>query len=162
MNDIRERKPEKEIGNVTLFRTANFFVHAFTPVVKTGTLQKASGNETFLERLRWTSTEKARLMAAQTRLLPQVDTVSASQWHEISIPLGFEVLAVALVLSITLVIQVINLFNYPAYGANEGNLMANAWALLHGQITPNVYTYDQPPIGWLQIAGWLQLTGGTN
>lgn len=161
MNDMRERKPEKDVGNVTLFRTANFFVHAFTPVVKTGTLQKASGNETILERLRWTSTEKERLMAAQTRLLPQVDTVSASQWREISIPLGLEVLAVALVLGITLVIQVINLFNYPAYGATEGNLMANAWSLLHGRITPYVYTYDQPPIGWLQIAGWLQLTGGT-
>lgn len=161
MSDIRKRKPEKDPGNVTLFRTANFFVHAFTPVVKTGTLQKASGNETILERLRWTSTEKERLMAAQTRLLPQVDTVSASQLHEISIPLGLEVLAVTLVLCITLVVQAINLFNYPAYAANEGNLMANAWALLHGQITPYVYTYDQPPIGWLQIAGWLQLTGGT-
>lgn len=161
MSDIRKQKPEKDPGNVTLFRTANFFVHAFTPVVKTGTLQKASGNETILERLRWTSTEKERLMAAQTLLLPQVDTADASQRHEISIPLGLEALIVALVLGVTLVAQAFNLFNFPAYAANEGNLMANAWALLHGQITPYVYTYDQPPIGWLQIAGWLQLTGGT-
>ncbi len=161
MSDIRKQKPEKDPGNVTLFRTANFFVHAFTPVVKTGTLQKASGNETILERLRWTSTEKERLMAAQTLLLPQVDTADASQRHEISIPLGLEALIVALVLGVTLVAQALNLFNFPAYAANEGNLMANAWALLHGQITPYVYTYDQPPIGWLQIAGWLQLTGGT-
>jgi len=160
MSEIKNRKSEN-LANVTLFRTANFFVHAFTPVVKTGTLQKASGNETILERFRWTSTEKERLMAAQTRLLPQVDTVSASQWHEISIPLGLEVLTVAVVLGIIFVIQVINLFNYPAYGATEGTLMANAWSLLHGQITPNMYTFDQPPIGWGQIAVWLQLTGGT-
>ncbi|HXZ04643.1 MAG TPA: glycosyltransferase family 39 protein [Ktedonobacteraceae bacterium] len=161
MSEIKNRKSEN-LANVTLFRTANFFVHAFTPVVKTGTLPKASGNETILERIRWTSTEKERLMAAQTRLLPQVDTVTASQWHEISIPLGLEILAVAVVLGIILVVQVMNLFNYPAYGAAEGTLMANAWSLLHGQITPGAYTFSQPPIGWGQIAGWLLLTGGTS
>ncbi len=160
MSEIKKRKSEN-LANVTLFRTANFFVHAFTPVVKTGTLQKASGNETILERFRWTSTEKERLMAAQTRLLPQVDEVGVSQRHEISIPLGMEVLAVVAVLGNILVIQAINLFNYPAYGATEGTLMANAWSILHGQVTPNVYTFDQPPIGWVQIAVWLQLTGGT-
>ena len=100
-------------------------------------------------------------MAAQTRLLPQVDAIDASQWHEISIPIGLEALVIALVLCFTLVAQAFNLFNFPAYTANEGNLMANAWSLLHSQITPYVYTYDQPPIGWIQIAGWLQLTGGT-
>src|SRR6266566_1155083 len=161
MSEVKKRKTEKDLANVTLFRATNFFVHAFTPVVKTGTLQKASGNETILERIRWTSTEKERLMAAQTRLLPQVDAIDASQWREISIPLGLEALVVALVLCFTLVAQAFNLFNFPAYTANEGNLMANAWSLLHGQITPYVYTYDQSPIGWIQIAGWLQLTGGT-
>jgi 4-amino-4-deoxy-L-arabinose transferase-like glycosyltransferase len=161
MSEVKKRKTEKDLANVTLFRATNFFVHAFTPVVKTGTLQKASGNETILERIRWTSTEKERLMAAQTRLLPQVDAIDASQWREISIPLGLEALVVALVLCFTLVAQAFNLFNFPAYTANEGNLMANAWSLLHGQITPYVYTYDQSPIGWIQIAGWLQVTGGT-
>jgi hypothetical protein len=162
MSEIRKRKSEKDPGNVTLFRTANFFVHAFTPVVKTGTLRKASGNETILERVRWTSTEKERLMAAQTRLLPQVDAVGVSQRREISIPLGLEALTVALVLGIILVVQVINLFNFPAYTASEGNLMANAWSLLHGHITQSVYTYDQPPLGWIQIAAWLELTGGAS
>ena len=162
MNEIKKQRSEKDLANVTLFRTANFFVHAFTPVVRTGTLQKGRGNETILERLRWTSTEKERLMAAQTRLLPQVDAVNASQKHEISIPLGLEALAVALVLGIALVVQAINLFNFPAYSANEGNIMANAWSILHGHITPYMYSYSQPPIGWIQIAGWLELTGGTS
>ena len=39
--------------------------------------------------------------------------------------------------------------------------MANAWSILHGHITPYIYSYSQPPIGWIQIAGWLELSGGT-
>ncbi len=38
--------------------------------------------------------------------------------------------------------------------------MANAWAILHGKIEPYSYTYDQPPLGWLQLAAWLSLSGG--
>jgi 4-amino-4-deoxy-L-arabinose transferase-like glycosyltransferase len=160
MSNAEEHKAAREPGNVTLFRTTNFFVHAFTPALKTGTLQKASGNATILERIRWTSVEKQRMMAAQTRLLPQNDTVNAAQWHEITIPAGLEALVVALVLCVTFIVQTINIFNYPAYTADEGASMANAWALLHGHLAPFVYTYDQPPLGWVQIAGWLQLTGG--
>jgi 4-amino-4-deoxy-L-arabinose transferase-like glycosyltransferase len=130
-------------------------------VVRTGTLKKASGNETILEKLRWTSIEKERLMAAQTRLLPQVEAVGVSQRHEISFPLGFEALAVALFLGIAFVMRAVHLFNFPSYTADEGNIMANAWSILHGHITPNIYSYSQPPIGWIQIAGWLELTGGT-
>ncbi|HXX78903.1 MAG TPA: hypothetical protein VEI53_10445, partial [Ktedonobacteraceae bacterium] len=161
MNELKNPKSEKDLANVTLFRTANFFVHAFTPVVKTGTLKKASGNETILEKLRWTSIEKERLMAAQTRLLPQVEAVGVSQRHEISIPLGLEALTVALVLGIAFVVRIMNLFSFPSYTANEGNIMANAWSILHGHITPYIYSYSQPPIGWIQIAGWLELSGGT-
>lgn len=160
MSNKIEQKPGRDPGSVTLFRTANFFVHAFAPVVKTGRLQNASGSATILERIRWTSAEKQRMMAAQTRLLPQLETADSAQRQEITIPVGLEALVVALVLCIILVIQAMNIFNYPAYTANEGNYMANAWALIHGQIAPYVYTYDQPPIGWIQIAGWLQLTGG--
>ena len=76
----------RDPGNVTLFRTGNFFVHAFTPIQKTGRLQNASGNATILERIRWTSAEKQRLLAAQTRLLPQIDTFDNAQWQEIPIP----------------------------------------------------------------------------
>ncbi len=160
MSQKIEDKIERDPGNVTLFRTGNFFVHAFTPQVKTGSLRRASGNTTILERLRWTSAEKQRLVAAQTRLLPQLETANAAQGQEITVPLGLEALGVALALCITLIVQAINIFNYPAYTADEGNYMAYAWALLHGQITPSVYTYNQPPIGWIQIAAWLQLTGG--
>ncbi len=157
------REPERDLGNVTLFRTTNFFVHAFTPHLRTGTLRKTSkdvGNATLLERVRWTSAEKQRLVAAQTRLLPNVDTFNAAQWREISIPAWLEGAVVALVLGVTFVIQALSLFSYPAYTADEGNFMANAWALLQGKIAPYTYTYNYPPLGWVQIAAWAKLTGG--
>src|SRR5216684_1152837 len=158
-----QRESEEDPADVTLFRTGNFFVHAFSPQLRTGTLRKVSkdvGNVTLLERIRWTSAEKQRLIEAQTRLLPDIDTFNVAQWREIAIPAWLEGLVIALVLCATFVVQAFSLFNYPAYSPDEGNYMSNAWALIHGQIAPYVYTYDQPPIGWIQIAGWLQLTGG--
>ncbi len=97
MSNKIEQKPERDPGSVTFFRTANFFVHAFAPVVKTGRLQNASGSATILERIRWTSAEKQRMMAAQTRLLPQIETADSAQRQEITIPVGLEALVVALV-----------------------------------------------------------------
>ncbi len=155
-----QQSEAKDPGNVTLFRTGNFFVHAFTPLQKTGRLQNASGNATLLERIRWTSAEKQRLLAAQTRLLPQIDTFDNAQWQEIPIPHWFEAIAVAFIIGITMVLQALNIFNAPAYSVDEGNSMSNAWAILHGMITPYAYTYNHPPLGWIQIAAWVQLTGG--
>src|SRR5215469_2644310 len=158
-----QQESERDPANITLFRTGNFFLHAFTPRLRTGTLRKTSkdvGNVTLLERIRWTSAEKQRLIEAQTRLLPDVDTFNAAQWREIAIPLWLEGVVVALVLCATLVIQAFSLFNYPAYSPNEGNFMANAWALLQGKIAPYMYTYAHPPLGWVQIAAWAKLAGG--
>src|SRR6266851_5249728 len=158
-----QRESEEDPADVTLFRTGNFFVHAFTPQLRTGTLRKASkdvGNVTILERIRWTSAEKQRLMEAQTRLLPDVDTFNVAQWREIAIPAWLEGLVVALVLCATFVVQAFSLFNYPAYSPDEGNFMANAWALLQGKIALYTYTYAHPPLGWVQLAAWAKLTGG--
>src|SRR5215831_2796867 len=60
-----QQESERDPANVTLFRAGNFFLHAFAPRLRTGTLRKASkdvGNVTLLERIRWTSAEKQRLM----------------------------------------------------------------------------------------------------
>lgn len=151
---------ERDASNLTMFRTGNFFVHAFAPRLRTGTLPRTGAEGTILERIRWTSAEKQRLLEAQTRLLPQIDTFNAAQWREIAIPAWFEGLAVALVLAVTVVVQALTLFTLPAYNSDEGTYMANAWAILQGKITPYIYTYNHPPIGWVQIAGWAKLTGG--
>lgn len=53
-----------------------------------------------------------------------------------------------------------NLFSYPRYQGDEGVYMSAAWAVAHGQIYPYTYTYGHPPLGWILIAVWCQLTGG--
>lgn len=53
-----------------------------------------------------------------------------------------------------------NLFSYPRYEGDEGVYMAAAWAVAHGQVYHYTYTYGHPPLGWMLIALWCQLTGG--
>jgi 4-amino-4-deoxy-L-arabinose transferase-like glycosyltransferase len=65
----------------------------------------------------------------------------------------------ALILGALLVFQALNVFHAP-YTSDEGTLMANALAILQGKITPYLYDYSHPPLGWIQIAGWARLTGG--
>jgi len=54
-----------------------------------------------------------------------------------------------------------NMFRFPYFENDEGIYMAQAWAVLTGHGLANyTYWYDHPPVGWMQIAGWLALTGG--
>jgi hypothetical protein len=52
------------------------------------------------------------------------------------------------------------MFSFPRYELDEGTYMSSAWAILNGLITPYPYGYGHPPLAWMQIAGWVQLTGG--
>lgn len=36
--------------------------------------------------------------------------------------------------------------------------VAQAWAVLHGELAHYTYWYDHPPFGWIQIAGWAWVT----
>jgi hypothetical protein len=50
--------------------------------------------------------------------------------------------------------------NYPAHFADEGTYVSQAWALLTGRgLAPYTYWYDHPPLGWIQLAGWFEITG---
>ncbi|MBV9690189.1 MAG: glycosyltransferase family 39 protein [Ktedonobacteraceae bacterium] len=170
------RTPE-EVGNVTIFRTGQFFVHAFgrgpidraQPIDQLATINRAptdgilsqgDGNTTFLERIRWFSVEQKRVVEAQTRLLPQVELINPVQKKEIAIPFLLEGIIVGIILLMSLVVHGYNMFNFPVYEVHEGTFMANAWAILHGQLEPYPYTYDHPPLGWIQIALWSAATGG--
>jgi 4-amino-4-deoxy-L-arabinose transferase-like glycosyltransferase len=61
---------------------------------------------------------------------------------------------------LALVVSAPNLFRYPTYAEGEGIYAMQAWAILHGQITPYPYWYDHPFLGWLQIAPFLPLGHG--
>jgi glycosyltransferase XagB len=158
--------PEKEkdaAASLTLFRAPNFFVQAFSSRSRTGSHTKTGSGRSLRERIRWTSAEEQRLLAAQTRLLPRIETAnvshSVSRAAAIPIPGWLEGLVVVLILGALLVFQALNVFHAP-YTSNEGTLMANAQAILQGKITPYMYDYSHPPLGWIQIAGWARLTGG--
>src|SRR5260370_34878110 len=81
--------PEKEkdaIASMTLFRTGNFFVRAFAPRLQADSLAQTGARGNLLERISWASAEKQRLLAAQTRLLPRIETFTLSQRRPIPFP----------------------------------------------------------------------------
>lgn len=50
--------------------------------------------------------------------------------------------------------------NSPAHFADEGTYVSQAWALMTGRgLAPYTYWYDHPPLGWIQLAGWFEVTG---
>jgi 4-amino-4-deoxy-L-arabinose transferase-like glycosyltransferase len=153
-----EKEKDATAGQ-TLFRASNFFVQVFSLRSRTGSFAKTGTEGSLLERIRWTSAERQRLLAAPTRVLPRIDILNVSQRREIPLPRWLEGLVVGLILGALLFFQALNVFHAP-YTADEGTLMANALAILQGKITPYIYDYSQPPLGWIQIAGWARLTGG--
>lgn len=154
---------EQDINaSLTLVRAANFFVHAFAPRAPSDSLAITGAAASLPESIPWTSAEKHRLPVDRMRRLPRRDTlkvIRGVQQRAIPLPNWLEGLGVALVLGASLAFQALNLF-HAAYTADEGTLMANAQAILQGKITPYAYDYSQPPLGWIQIAGWARLTGG--
>ncbi|HLW02942.1 MAG TPA: glycosyltransferase [Ktedonobacterales bacterium] len=146
----------------TMVRAANFFVHTFAPRAQADSLAITSAAGSLPENVPWASAEKQRLLKARTRLLPRRDTLKVAQIaqrREIPLPGWLEGLVVVLLLGAALAFQALNMF-HAAYTPDEGTLMANAQAILQGKITPYAYDYSQPPLGWIQIAGWARLTGG--
>jgi hypothetical protein len=154
-NIQRQQLPKPEdshIGNKTLFRATNFFVHAVP--------HRSVGNTSRLERIRWTSTEKQHILESQTRLLPDTNLINPLLQTEIVISGWLEAFVVLIVLGIGTFIHAWNLYLFPAYQQSEGLLMSNAWAVTPDRLQPYAYTYTQTFFGWVQLAGWLDITGG--
>lgn len=74
-----------------------------------------------------------------------------------------EALILSGVLLVALTAQGINMFQFPYYENDEGTYLSQAWSIIHqGQLAPYTYWYDHAPFGWMQIALWYELTGGTS
>jgi len=72
-----------------------------------------------------------------------------------------ESLLVGAILLVTALAHGINMFHFPYYETDEGTYMSQAWAVVReARLAPYTYIYDHAPGGWLQIAGWVALTGG--
>ena len=56
--------------------------------------------------------------------------------------------------------QIVNLAGSPQRIDDEGTYTAQAWAIDKlGELAHYTFWYDHPPVGWIQLAGWTQLTG---
>jgi 4-amino-4-deoxy-L-arabinose transferase-like glycosyltransferase len=104
--------------------------------------------------------QEKRIASSETRLMPSVTVNTTRQTRAIPIPAWAEAIMVVISLMGVLVAHAYNMFNFPRFELDEGTYMANAWAITQGMISPYSYGYGHPPLGWIQIAGWLQLTGG--
>lgn len=57
-------------------------------------------------------------------------------------------------------VQAVNMGGIPQRFDDEGTYVAQAFAAMDlGSLTHYTYIYDHPPLGWLQLAGWFELTG---
>ncbi|WP_267425414.1 MULTISPECIES: ArnT family glycosyltransferase [unclassified Curtobacterium] len=64
------------------------------------------------------------------------------------------------VLAVAVAVQSWNMGGTPQRIDDEGTYTAQAWSITHlGELTHYTYWYDHPPLGWIQIAGYTQLTG---
>lgn len=58
----------------------------------------------------------------------------------------------------------VNVNGWPVFGDDEGTYVAQAWAVLRGDLAHYTYWYDHPPAGWIQLAAvqWLPSVFGAS
>ncbi len=148
-----------ENGNIILYRTHNFFVRtAYRPGQKGDPLRRPTGHTTFMPRV--LPGQEKRVAASETRVMPSITLNPGKQARAIPIPAWSEAVLVVFALLGTLAAHAYNMFNFPRYELDEGTYMSYAWAITKGMIASEPYGYGHPPLGWIQIAGWIQMTGG--
>lgn len=145
--------------HVILHRAANFFVATVSrPGTPPPSLRRRSGQTTILPA--FAPQQKQRIAASETRMMPKVGLINPVLPKSFPLPVWLEAIVVVLGLIGAGIAHAYNMFNYPQYGLDEGTYMSSAWAIVHGMLSPYPYGYGHPPLGWIQIAGWIQLTGG--
>lgn len=160
-SEVAQQKPKPEIenGNIILYRTHNFFLRtSFRPGQRQNPLRKPTGHTSVMPRVM--PEQEKRIASSETRRMPSVTVNATRQTRAIPIPAWAEAILVVIALMGVLVAHAYNMFNFPRFELDEGTYMSNAWAITQGMLSPYSYGYGHPPLGWIQIAGWLQLTGG--
>ncbi len=70
-----------------------------------------------------------------------------------------DIALVGALVAVVAVVHGINMGHSPAFFDDEGTYVSQAWAVTHlGELAPYTYWYDHPPLGWLAIAVWSELT----
>jgi 4-amino-4-deoxy-L-arabinose transferase-like glycosyltransferase len=91
--------------------------------------------------------------------MPQVEIQEIAHTRTLPVPPWLEALVVLLLLAGASALHAYHLFVYPAYAADEGTYMQNAWAFTLGRLSLYPYGYGHPPAGWIQLALWLKVVG---
>ncbi|HSH56114.1 MAG TPA: phospholipid carrier-dependent glycosyltransferase [Candidatus Limnocylindrales bacterium] len=74
-----------------------------------------------------------------------------------------DVAALVVLLLVAGSVSAINMTGYPERFEDEGTYVSQAWAIMErGTLTHYTYWYDHPPLGWIQIAGYLAATGAVD
>jgi 4-amino-4-deoxy-L-arabinose transferase-like glycosyltransferase len=152
------KEPGIKNGHLILYQRPNFYVRTTNRRGRRpNPLRSRTGHTTLIPKV--VPEQEKRIVASETRLMPQVEPINPVS-QAFPIPVWLEAIVVTLGLLAGLVVHAYNLFYFPHYELDEGTYMSSAWAIIHGMITPYPYGYGHPPLGWIQIAAWIQLTGG--
>lgn len=151
---------EREGNRIILHRNAKFFVRTTAkPGIQRGDpMRRPTGHTAMLPKVM--PGQHQRVMESATRMMPKVDAINPLKKKQFPIPVWLEAAVVVIGLLLATVAHAYNMFGFPRYELDEGTYMENAWAILHGMISPYAYGYGHPPIAWIQIAGWIDLIGG--
>jgi 4-amino-4-deoxy-L-arabinose transferase-like glycosyltransferase len=153
------QEPEIGDGHIILHRGANFYVRTTNSIgQRQNPLRRRSGHTTLLPKI--APEQEKRVVASETRLMPKIAPINPAPAQAFPVPKWIEAFIVITGLLAALAAHAYNMFYYPQYGLDEGTYMSSAWAILHGEITPYAYGYGHPPLAWIQIAAWVQMTGG--
>lgn len=149
----------ERVGNyLILYRSPNFFVRtAYRPQHLRNPL-KTDLSPTLTPKVM--PQQEQRIAASDTRFMPTVTPINPEKKKRFPVPSWLEAFVIVIGLLATLLAHALNMFNFPRYELDEGTYMSNAWAIMNGMIMPYAYGYGHPPVGWIQIAAWVQLTGG--
>ena len=148
-------------GHVILHRDPNFYVVTTSRPRRLQSpppLRRRSGHTALIPR--FAPEQEQRISASKTREMPNVTLAKPLQESATSLPAWAEAVLVVVGLLAAMIAHAYNMFNYPQYSLDEGTYMSSAWAVLHGMLAPYPYGYGHPPLAWIQIAGWAELTGG--
>src|SRR5947209_8043144 len=155
---IYPARQEINNGHLILYQRPNFHVRTTNRHGRRqNPLRRRTGHTTLIPKVE--ASQEKRIAIRETRLMPQVEARNPLK-PAFPVPVWLEAIVATLVLLAGLVVHAFNLFYFPHYELDEGTYMSSAWAIVHGMITPYPYGYGHPPLGWIQIAAWIQLTGG--
>ena len=144
-------------GHVTIYRADNFFVDTAQHRALGLDVAAIAEEDTPATTLSWTAKQQQRFSLADTHKMPRIELFNPVLKRDLPLAVWLEALLVTLVLAVIAYVHALNMFSYPQFSVEEGSYVANAWAIGHGTFEPYAFLYNQVPLGWIQIAAWMQL-----